>query len=303
MTLVAGLFGDDVDVLVDIDPGSGSILVDRQELTSAFLNIVLNARWAMPEGGTLIVTSARRRIVAGAADAGVAPGDYVEIAIADTGFGMAEAIRRRAFEPFFTTKRSAPQRARAYPVHGFAASRARATIESLRRQGTNGRLLRPAFPERRPPETSRRRAGVDGAGGGDVLFFFVMPALFAGHPRLSFGVVKRDLPPLRAGRAMCQQSGHDIGRFFFVNPAKAGTASPAYPARSHHPDPGTRRLRGDGKGPAVTARRAAVTVAGAAALPISTPRLDAITPHTAKSSARAHAARSMRRGRRLGTSA
>jgi len=149
MTLVAGLFGDDVDVLVDIDPGSGSILVDRQELTSAFLNIVLNARWAMPEGGTLIVTSARRRIVAGAADAGVAPGDYVEIAIADTGFGMAEAIRRRAFEPFFTTKEvGAGSGLGLSMVHGFARqSGGAATIESAVGKGTTVRLLLPAVPE------------------------------------------------------------------------------------------------------------------------------------------------------------
>ena len=70
----------------------------------ALLNLAVNARDAMPDGGTIMISARAARLV-GAADAiGLPPGDYVCLSVADTGDGMDETTLARATEPFFTTK-------------------------------------------------------------------------------------------------------------------------------------------------------------------------------------------------------
>jgi signal transduction histidine kinase/CheY-like chemotaxis protein len=79
--------------------------VDPEQLEHAFLNLVLNARDAMPKGGSLVVHSASRLVHnTEAAALQLVPGRYVEIRVEDNGTGMDEATRSRAFEPFFTSK-------------------------------------------------------------------------------------------------------------------------------------------------------------------------------------------------------
>jgi PAS domain S-box-containing protein len=80
--------------------------VDATQLETALLNLALNARDAMPGGGRLRISTANRTVAAGdASGAGdLAAGDYVAIAVADTGTGMTPEVMARAFEPFFTTK-------------------------------------------------------------------------------------------------------------------------------------------------------------------------------------------------------
>ena len=83
-----------------------TVLCDLNQLESALLNLAINARDAMAEGGQLALSTADVQLgeagVAG--QEGAEPGDYVEITVADTGTGMDEDTRTRAFEPFFTTK-------------------------------------------------------------------------------------------------------------------------------------------------------------------------------------------------------
>jgi PAS domain S-box-containing protein len=77
------------------------ILADPTQLEVAVLNLAINARDAMPDGGVLRFAS---RIVRVTADPELAPGKYVELTISDTGIGMTDEVLDRAFEPFFTTK-------------------------------------------------------------------------------------------------------------------------------------------------------------------------------------------------------
>jgi len=104
--LIGRTVGPAVAVRLDLDDGTWPVLCDPNQLENVLLNLAINARDAMPGGGTLTISTSNTRLtetdVAGQDSA--RPGDYVEIAVRDTGTGMDEATRARAFEPFFTTK-------------------------------------------------------------------------------------------------------------------------------------------------------------------------------------------------------
>jgi PAS domain S-box-containing protein len=86
--------------------GKARVLCDPGELESALLNLCINARDAMPQGGRLTIDTGDVRLSAAdvAGQEGAAPGNYVAISVADTGQGMLPEVVDRAFEPFFTTK-------------------------------------------------------------------------------------------------------------------------------------------------------------------------------------------------------
>lgn len=87
------------------EPGLWPTLADPGQLENALLNLCLNARDAMPDGGHLTVEARNRSIPAAAAGSpGLASGDYVSLCVADTGVGMPPEVVAKAFDPFFTTK-------------------------------------------------------------------------------------------------------------------------------------------------------------------------------------------------------
>ncbi|HYC68844.1 ATP-binding protein [Brevundimonas sp.] len=104
--LIPRTLGETILVETVLGAGLWRVDVDAGELEAAILNLAVNARDAMPDGGRLTIETANTHIDAAytAAHAEVVPGQYVVICISDTGVGMDEATVAQAFEPFFTTK-------------------------------------------------------------------------------------------------------------------------------------------------------------------------------------------------------
>ncbi len=99
--LLRNVLGPGIEKRFELDEDPVSVLADPTQVEVAVLNLAINARDAMPAGGVLTITTRKTRI---AGDPELDAGDYVELAISDTGSGMSRDVRERAFEPFFTTK-------------------------------------------------------------------------------------------------------------------------------------------------------------------------------------------------------
>jgi len=103
--LIRRTVGPAVTVTVADTPGSWLVLVDANQLESALLNLCINARDAMPDGGSLIVETSNLALEGcEAKDLELQPAEYVLMCVADTGGGMSAEVVERAFDPFFTTK-------------------------------------------------------------------------------------------------------------------------------------------------------------------------------------------------------
>jgi two-component system cell cycle sensor histidine kinase/response regulator CckA len=105
-TLLRRLIGEDIELDFQADPNLRNVKADPSQIEQVIMNLALNARDAMPQGGKLKIITANvsldesyvdRRLV-------VRPGSYVQLVVSDTGCGMDELTRARTFEPFFTTK-------------------------------------------------------------------------------------------------------------------------------------------------------------------------------------------------------
>jgi len=92
-----------IKIEINIQPDLWAALADPGQVENACLNLALNARDAMPDGGTLTISCQNANLDNGNRDGAMA-GQYVALAVKDSGTGMSEATRRQAFEPFFTTK-------------------------------------------------------------------------------------------------------------------------------------------------------------------------------------------------------
>ncbi len=100
------LIGEDIEVVLHLKPSVGKVKADPSQIDQVLMNLVVNARDAMPNGGTLTIETANVEMDKSIADkyTSVQAGPHVMVSVSDTGHGMSEEVQQHIFEPFFTTK-------------------------------------------------------------------------------------------------------------------------------------------------------------------------------------------------------
>ncbi len=170
LLLVRRVIGEHITVTSQAEPGLWPVLADPAQVEQSIINLAINARDAMPDGGTLqiVARNAPRPNGERRPDGDVRPGTYVQITVSDNGTGMDEATRARMFEPFFTTK-----------AHGKGTGLGLSTVYGFVRQcggyigvtstpgrGTSIALLLPRAPDMAPPPPTPTPTPVRAATGG-----------------------------------------------------------------------------------------------------------------------------------------
>jgi two-component system cell cycle sensor histidine kinase/response regulator CckA len=162
------LLGEDVTVEARLDPALGHVRVDPAQIDQVLMNLALNARDAMPRGGTLFLETAN---LEPGAPGCAAHGRQVALTVRDTGQGMDEKTRAHLFEPFFTTKTASGRAGLGLPmVYGIVQqSGGQITVESEPGRGTSFRILLPRADAPEAPAEPKAPAPPSTAGGETVL--------------------------------------------------------------------------------------------------------------------------------------
>ena len=192
--LLERALGHGVELRTQFEGATPTALVDANQLELALLNVALNARDAMPNGGTLTISAAPYAQPADGAEAPLPPGNYVLIKIADNGIGMDEVTLNKATEPFFTTKGPGKGTGLGLSmVHGLAAqSGGRLRIRSEPNVGTAIELWLPMAEAAAPAA--------------DIEVVSPMPAPYTGTCRVL--IVDDDTLVMTGISAMIEDLGH-----------------------------------------------------------------------------------------------
>jgi PAS domain S-box-containing protein len=144
------VIGAHIEIVTATAPDLGGVRADPGQLEQVLLNLAVNARDAMPQGGTLRIETSRVRVAHPSRETGgVPPGDYASLTVSDTGIGKDAETRAHAFEPFFTTKPAGEGTGLGLStVYGIVQQSGGAiTVESAPGQGTSIRLFFPRIGE------------------------------------------------------------------------------------------------------------------------------------------------------------
>jgi PAS domain S-box-containing protein len=170
--LLRRTIGETIDLQISAKGDLWFPLCDPNQLESALLNLAINARDAMPDGGKLTISAANARLDSVTADTpALAPGDYICIAVRDSGVGMSAEVAARAFDPFFTTKPIGQGTGLGLSmIYGFARqSNGHATIDSKLGQGTTVRLYLPRHHGGAAAEQASATAAAEHAATGETV--------------------------------------------------------------------------------------------------------------------------------------
>jgi PAS domain S-box-containing protein len=158
------LIGEDIELICRLNPELGGVEADVSQVHQVLMNLCVNARDAMPGGGRLTIETANEPHVTAdmhfaGNDTDVRPGEYVMLAVSDTGHGMSEATQQRIFEPFFTTKEQGKGTGLGLAtVYGIVRqSEGHIKVESVYSKGTTFRIYLPRV------EHAPREENVNGA--------------------------------------------------------------------------------------------------------------------------------------------
>lgn len=145
--LLSHVIGEKINISLQLDPNLGQVKADPSQIGQIMLNLAINARDAMPGGGTLTITTANIELSANETRRhfNVTPGQYVQITVTDTGSGIANDMLENIFDPFFTTKPTGEGTGLGLAmVHGMVTqNRGHIWVESTPNQGTSFKICFP----------------------------------------------------------------------------------------------------------------------------------------------------------------
>ena len=188
------LIGEGIQITLSLAPTLPSVFADPDQLGQVLTNLVVNARDAMPEGGTIhVVTASHTLDESQSLVWALPPGDYVRLSVSDTGEGMTKDVMDRIFEPFYTTKKDRGTGLGLSMVHGIVTqSGGQIRAESEPSAGTTFTILLPVAIGTRDPVPAR--------GGG--------PFTLSGHERI---LLVEDEAPVRAvASEILTKSGYTV---------------------------------------------------------------------------------------------
>ena len=174
--LVRRTQGETINYMFALHEPSPRCFCDANQLETALLNLVINARDAMPAGGRIEIATSEAVVDAAAArQHGIAPGDYAVLSVTDTGVGMSPATLERAFEPFFTTKPIGKGTGLGLSmVYGFVKqSKGHVEIDSSLDRGTTVRIYLPCMRAEEAGAAAGEDARRPASGGGQETILVV----------------------------------------------------------------------------------------------------------------------------------
>jgi PAS domain S-box-containing protein len=237
--LLRNVLGPGITKQFDVDEAMMPVLADPTQLEVAVLNLAINARDAMPDGGILTFTS---RPVHVTGDSELEDGDYIELTISDTGVGMPAEVLERAFEPFFTTKEVGKGTGLGLSmVYGMARqSGGAARIESIPGEGTSVKL----YFRKAHEEVLEAAAGIDEPASAIVPLAPVSVLVIDDDPDVrafiatsldEIGYRVREASDGREGLAAIERERPDLVVIDFIMPGMSG-ADVARKILDKHPD-------------------------------------------------------------------
>jgi nitrogen-specific signal transduction histidine kinase len=176
-SLLRRLIGEDVQLATALAPDLSPVRADPTQVEQVLLNLAVNAKDAMPDGGKLTIeTQSVRLREQNPAYPDLAPGQYVQLAVSDTGHGMTDEVKARLFEPFFTTKEAGKGTGLGLAVvHGAVRqSGGRVDVYSEVGVGTTFKILLPAAEAAVP---SSKELRLEPRGGETILLVEDEPAV------------------------------------------------------------------------------------------------------------------------------
>lgn len=224
--------GDTVKLSLDVDRTTWPVTVDAAELETALVNLVINARDAMPDGGTITI-GARNARLSGEPDAG----DYVAISVADSGTGIAPDVLDKIFDPFFTTKPVGKGTGLGLSqVHGFThQAGGTVTVDSELGKGTTVTILLPR--DQACPQAAKAEPA-DSNGSGTVLLVEDNPDVAAASISLleQLGYSVRRVADAEEALREVERDGVDLVFSDIVMPGKMDGLDLARRLREIRPD-------------------------------------------------------------------
>ncbi len=235
--MLSSTLGPLIELRLELDEARVPVLSDPPQLEMAVLNLAINARDAMTDGGILTIRTVPRII---GQDPDLEPGEYVELAVSDSGHGMPPEVAARAFDPFFTTKRVGEGTGLGLSqVYGIARQGGgTARIESQAGSGTTVRLfLRRTEAECRPEESYGEEQEVQLRGSATLLVVDDDPDVraFLADSLLSLGYKVAEAIDGHSGLEELERVSPDLMIIDFAMPGLNG-AEVAKLARERRPD-------------------------------------------------------------------